>query len=405
MSTMIEWLDEEVIPKIIERIEKSGRKFKRNWAELENFHFSSQVFLLELIFKEDEKNEEETFHLILKCPSVPHELSWKLLDNGMYANEILFYEKFARNSPTYPRYIYGTADDPDKTVVIMENVSKRGFKMCPQPYDVPFKYVIHAVREIGRFHGAGYVMKAKYPKEFREMISQIKLCRYVRGSRYEILIETVALRPLEWLRKINYDSVFCDKMEKYFGDAFNNIILNGMRPIEPLAVLIHGDFTRSNMLFKETSDKVETMLIDFGTICYASPGIDLSTFLFLNASSEDRRNRFDEIFAAYHESLLGYLRDAGVVDLENYSIESMLNDYRSRATFGYITALHFLPVLRGYCHHDDDDCKPSRGREDIVAASGRVKVGGGDGMSKEFADMLLELRNTGCLDHVLEEIK
>ncbi|XP_015118761.1 uncharacterized protein LOC107042276 [Diachasma alloeum] len=401
MSTMIEWLEVDVIPEVIKRIKKQGRKYKCVWSSFGKSFFLSRVFLLELIFEENKKNMKESVHLVLKCPPVTNELLWKLLDNKTYANEIVFYEKFARNSPKYPPYIYGRADDVDKTVVIMENVSRRGFKMRSQLYDIPFKYVIHAIREIGRFHGAGYVMKEKNPGKFKEIIESIQISRFVSGSRWEPLIKVVSLRPVEWLRKINHDPLFCDKMEKYLGDAFNSITLDGLTPVEPLAVLLHGDFTGSNVLFNKSLNKVETMLIDFGTICYASPAVDLSTLLFLNASSEDRKNRFDEIFGAYHESLLEYLRDAGIKDLEKFSIENMLDDYRRRAAFGYIIALFFLPDLRGYSNDNDSDDGPSRDQASIEEKARKMKAGGGDTMSEEFADMLLELRDMGCLDHVL----
>lgn len=399
INNAIKWLEGEVVPMILNNLGKQKNKFHCKWSKIKNCYFLSYVFFVDLTIINDSGEDEDTLHLAIKIPPPFIDLLQRFHTDWLYANEIIFYTQIAKNNQAFPHYYYGTADNKEKCVIVMENLCSNNFNLCPVLHDIPFKYVISGVREIGRFHAMGYVMKHHCPHKLAGIVTCLRDSRLIAGNWLHDTIEIVATRPVEWLRKTNYDPDFCNKMDKYLGDAFNTIMLDSIKPVEPLAVLCHGDFTRSNIFYKETSNELKAMLIDFGMITYASPSIDLSTLLFLNATSEDRRQRFNEIINAYHDALMDYLREAGLIDLSSYSMEKFLQDYKRCAAYGFIIAIYFLPVISGFCEADQDN----HNRPHHKDAAWLMKAAGGDAMSEKFADMLLELRDTGCLDHVLKQ--
>uniref|UniRef100_A0A6V7LYK0 CHK kinase-like domain-containing protein n=1 Tax=Bracon brevicornis TaxID=1563983 RepID=A0A6V7LYK0_9HYME len=401
-SDLMEWLTTEVIPKAIKNVNRTNMRYEFKCSQLENFHFMSEVFFAEIIFPNGQTDgKEQVLHVVVKVPPPNVHPRDKINMNKFFSNEILFYKEFVENSSLYPRIFYGTSEEIDKTVIVMENVRQtRGFAMCPQLYDIPLKYVMSAVKELGRFHGYGYVMKDRRPDKLKNIIGKLQDGRFIDGEPFHIIINIVGTRPIEWLRTIDYDSTFCDKMEKIFANAYENIMIDAIKPVEPLAVLIHGDFTGSNMFFKETSTGLDTMLIDFGMSRYTSPAIDLCTLLFLNATTDDRKYRFDNIFKAYHDSLLEYLSNAGIIQIEEYAIEKMLADYKRRAAFGYMIAVYFLPTLRG-CLKDIPGDIRVQSRQRVIEIANMIKAGGGEAASRMFGEMLIELREAGCLDHFL----
>lgn len=78
-----------------------------------------------------------------------------------------------------------------------------------------------------------------------------------------------------------------------------------MKPVEPFAILCHGDYLRNNIAFRYDNDgkAIEAMMFDFQTMLYASPMIDLCTFMAVSTGYEVRDKYFWDIFATYHDSL------------------------------------------------------------------------------------------------------
>lgn len=79
-----------------------------------------------------------------------------------------------------------------------------------------------------------------------------------------------------------------------------------VRPIEPFAIICHGDYLRNNIAFRYDNNgkAVDAMMFDFQTLCYASPMMDLTTFMANSTGWQVRDKHFYEIFDAYHKSLM-----------------------------------------------------------------------------------------------------
>lgn len=397
------WLEKNVIQKVAEKLEKPSVNMTWKLSVPENSFFLSNVVFVELNFNIVNKlnvktNNNDIVHLVIKRPGTL--MSNELMHSAaLFHNEILFYRQVSRNSEEFPRCLYYHEDliNLDNTVIVTDNIAVKGFDLCSKSYDIPFEYVLAGMQNIGRFHAMGYTMKIRDTREFSKICDDIQESRFIPGDLFNQFLNVIALRPIEWLRKQNYDSIFVNKMEKHLANAFDNIMMDAIKPVEPLAVLCHGDFTRNNIFFKRSDNNLDSMLIDFAMLRYSSPSTDLSTFLYLSCSNKDRRERFNEIFKAYHDALISYLREQEINNLDKYSYDKMLTDYKRKAMFGYITAIFFIPTLRGLVvvnEQDFNDFNPQKMGQ-------ATKAAGGDTLSKEFADMLLELRDSGCLDHVL----
>ncbi|KYN36629.1 hypothetical protein ALC56_08419 [Trachymyrmex septentrionalis] len=221
---------------------------------------------------------------------------------------------------------------------------------------------------MGRFHGKGYVMKELQCEKFFDIMKQIQEIRFDAKYEWKSMMNVNATRAVEYLRNHGHDVTFCDKMEALFSQAFDNVMMKIAEPREPLSTLCHGDFTLGNILFKTENDKYDAMLIDFA--------------LF------------------YHNALKKYLLEAGVSNIEKYSYEALLDDYRRSGLFGFIIASFYLPIVRGYYTIDIEQLAHviyvDRGNN---AFAFEMKQCGGDEISKILADMLLYLVDLGCLTY------
>lgn len=396
-NQLIEWCKSDILPKIEIYFGTIWDKVTLDISVPKDSYYLSSVYFLDIKIDKDNKH----VHAVIKKPRENKQLAEFFNTDKLFSNEILFYKKIVDDSERFPRCFYASDDNEnvDNTVIVMENIESIGYKICPSVYDIPFEFVISGVQEIGRFHGMSYREKSRDSKNFFNIVSEIKEIKYAPKSFCSKFFNLIAKRPVKWLRKINYDEKFCDKIEYYMNNAFENFILNLIKPVEPLAVICHGDFTRNNILFRRNNGVLDSMLIDFAMMRYASPSIDLSTFLFYSVSKNDRTKRFNEIFTAYHEALLQYLNDEKIKILDCYTYDKFLCDYKCKVMFGYMIAICYLPILYRLCRLSDgliaSNCDP----EETYRIS-KIGDAGGDELSKQFADMLIEVRELGGLDHL-----
>jgi len=288
-------------------------------------------------------------------------------------------------------------------VIALENIIKRGYCPPPSAYDAPLEYILAAIREIGRFHAKGYIMKEQQSDKFFDIVQQLQESRYdVSWDESEKLMYNFsANRAVEYLRNQGYDAVFCDKMDAFLSKTYDTVMVKTAEPKEPLATLCHGDFTLNNILFKTEDDgQLRPMLIDFALSRYSTPVVDLSTFLYLSCSNEVREDNFFDIIRAYHDTIKKHLLDAGVQNIDKYSYDAFLDDFKRGALFGFIIASFFLTTLMGYDGKETFD-KMITGDMSQTDYLIQNKQAGGEKVSKILADMLLQLKDLGCLKQIL----
>ena len=391
------WLDEKLIPNLKVALKQEDCSTTKYDVSLPSVRlFVSSVLFLEITFTNN--GMEKVFSLVVKRPNSSECVRETGMCDNLFHNEILFYKKYAENSEEYPMCLYTVEEPPINSVIVMENISKLGYHMSSQMVDIDMKYIVAAMHEIGRFHAKGYILKSKSPDKFFEIVKNIRESRFVYTSKnwFPLMINNIGKRVLNRLRKQDYDKVFCDKIEPLFNNAFEDIMKAAINPRLPLATLCHGDFTRNNIFFKDTNSGIKAMLIDFALISYGSPTIDLSTFIYLSVSKENRRTRFSEIFDAYYDSLFHYLHDSGFTGLQEFSKKRFLDDYKRYALFGYMIASFFLPIMMGV-EVDDIEFMNSLSEEELLPIICNI---GGEKFEEIFTEMLIEMRESGCLDHI-----
>ncbi|KAL6257128.1 hypothetical protein P5V15_012060 [Pogonomyrmex californicus] len=392
------WL-KEVMSKIIESFGSNVDEFQYEITNNRDILMST-LQNISVKYKNKTTGQSEEHSIILKRP-VQTEIVGQIVDcDSQFHNEILFYRTYSQPGENFARCFYVDERPPLDSVIALENVNERGYHHSPYQWDAPLEYTLAAMREIGRFHGKGYVMKERQREKFFDMVQQLQDFRAT--ETYKHLVNVNATRGVEYLRRQDHDVAFCDKMDALLANAFEGVLKKLMKPLEPLSTLCHGDFTLNNVLFKTKGDgQYRAMLIDFAILRYATPAIDLTTYLYLNCSREIRESEicFSKIMRSYHDALKEYLLEAGISNIERYSYDAFLDNYKRNSLHGFLIASYFLPFLIGP--------RPVSLNGSQIASMGNlefvrmIKRTGGDEISKILADMLLQLKDSGCLKDFL----
>ncbi|XP_012232368.1 uncharacterized protein [Linepithema humile] len=385
-----------VISKVIENLGPNIDDVRYEITSSTDIYIST-LYYMSVKFK-NKKGQDEELSMILKRPTQMEAIKQLARVDPQFHNEILFYRMYAQPDENFAKCFYADERPPIDSVIALENVSKRKYHSCPCKCDPPLEYTLAAVREIGRFHGKGYAMKQQQREKFFDIVEQIQEARYDREyDSYKFLVDTTATRAVDYLRDRGHDAIFCDKMESLLSNAFDEVMMKTVEPLEPLSTLCHGDFTLANVLFKKEDDgEYRAMLIDFALLRYGTPVIDLSTYLCVSCPTEVRKDKFFEIMRAYHGALEQYLLEAGVRDIEKYSYDALLDDYKRGALFGFLIITFYLPTLLGHIKFEE-----TAKDVDHTEIAKYFKVAGGDEISEILGNLLLHLKDLGCLQHVL----
>ena len=334
-------------------------------------------------------------NLVVKRPSDEKILHESFNIDAYFHNEILFYTKYGENYKYCPSLVYAFEEPPHNSIIVMSNISQEGYFLSTE--NMSTKYILAAVRELARFHATGYVFKENNPIQFFEIVKNIHDYRTKSPRKLFNTVNYPVPRVLRYLQKEKFDQDFCNKLDKFLSDSRSNILLGMTKPTEPLATLCHGDFTRNNIFFKESDGEMKVQLIDFAMITYCSPSLDLSLFLFFSGSGEHRNKKFPELFSIYCNTLLQSLKEAGLLNLERFSRKLLLEDYKLHALYGYSLVSTFLPIKMGCFVNflEEFMCKEINQIREIYDYIG------GDELTKVLVDMILDLKETGCLDHIV----
>lgn len=189
--------------------------------------------------------------------------NFKLLPiNRVYLKEAFIYNDLSHiftslqdeaNVPRGERFrIANSYEETNSNLIILENLSKKGFRIYEKTEVVTIKYAQLAIKEMAKFHALNFVVQEKMPEYFNNKIKSLKSL-FVFDEDWEDLIRSIcvhvaSLYDTDVKKRIeNYSSTLIEKLPKYYNDQSNVI-----------RTLNHGDFKKNNLLVRI---QVSTLLI------------------------------------------------------------------------------------------------------------------------------------------------
>ena len=266
---------------------------------------------------------------------------------------------------------YCVAGDSGNAMIVLQNLRIFGYKIGGDKFMLmDYEHIVVALEGLARFHALSYGTKKKDYRSFEErVVAQIRDGRrFVKKQTTSDAItegyqRNVALITMMLFDKFNEKQreeggLYMEKLERVRRRVEDGpeLIRELLVPDEPLAVLCHGDFNRNNIMFRYDSDNkpCDVKFIDFQTPFYASPAIDLSFFLFVNASPELWATRWNDMFSVYHRTLLDALSEFLNCSQETlqpeFSREAFECQFSKYLLYGYLLATSFIVV-----HAQDPD--------------------------------------------------
>ncbi|KAK7866698.1 hypothetical protein R5R35_003239 [Gryllus longicercus] len=365
------WMQNVLVPQIVKKCDLHGGtilKTELRALETQKDNWASDMYEIDLLV--NKKGENKNLSFLLKLTSESEVVLSRWQSDKQFFNEIHFYSiviplfssyttiqqiksklenLFPKCYDTYYNKDENTQSFQD-AVLVMENLKCRNFKLGNRT-SLDLDHFLIAFRSLGLFHAFSYFLKERDSEAFENVV-----VKPIRETNYSpqneeimnIIFKVSENRVIDALAAEGDPRV--SRLREVAARKPFDLMSGIAKPEEPLAVLCHGDFLRNNVLFRyEDGKPVEMKFIDFQTIRYASPAIDLSLLLCMNSTHELREQHFHELLKVYHTSLRKTLaallgKPEGELD-PRYSFEAFLADFRRHAVYGYIITIEFLPWM------------------------------------------------------------
>jgi len=235
-----------------------------------------------------------------------------------YSTYIPYLRKFAEKRGSEPfgniPYCYGTVDEKNHLVIIMENLKPKNYRCHPLGGDaMSLDHVKLVVTAYAKWHAFGLAVRDQDP----EVLGAFEKPRHLLENEYLMKNITAAIEnELDFvsdLYKAKYDLKLVEilqRLKNEYAGRFRDMLEN---KDEEHQIARHGDSWNNNFMFhydgeNRVPDKV--MIIDWQAGILGSPMADMNQFLFYCCSAKELEH-LDEILKLYHDTLSEKLKELG----------------------------------------------------------------------------------------------
>ncbi|XP_046965566.1 uncharacterized protein LOC124534002 [Vanessa cardui] len=233
---------------------------------------------------------------------------------------------------------------------VFEDVTQSGYTMPDNLNTLNYEELKATVTALAKFHAQSYIYEERKSRELKrpyriwEDYSEY-LCEPSKGQSWRDTGMQAAIDFLkvfsEYKSKPNFTELIEDIVPKLFMSADKL-----MKPSSKIRnVVIHRDIWSNNIFLKKLeNNKMHALLIDYQTVLYSPPMVDLSSLVYFNTTKSFRSNYIKRIIEHYYDELNKELKleniDMSVVNIAN--IEGL---YEESLTFGMTQAALIVPII------------------------------------------------------------
>ncbi|XP_068620501.1 uncharacterized protein [Battus philenor] len=344
---------ERVLRELIEKIAEE-QQYRSSDAELQSFstagaNYSSQLYRVTL-----HAPDKEDLVLFAKVLSISEHIRSQVpltvfdIEKIFYSEILQRYREMEQkyNIPKQHRFsainYYGCSNEYMKEILVLEDLSSKGFRMHDRFESFSWKYAAKAITELAKFHA----LSMAYDKIDPEFFSKFS-AKFCIDEAREIVLKPMIENNIDMAGEVLTE----ENRERLQAFRKKNLDRKFDYYYKPLkrAVLAHGDFRASNLMHRVREDgEIEIVMLDYQTINISNPIVDLMYFIFSGTDEEFRDKHYRQLLDHYHSELCASLRRLDVDPDVTYSKEDFESDLKEIQPFGIILSVMLVPIVTVY---------------------------------------------------------
>ncbi|XP_022176938.1 uncharacterized protein LOC111038227 isoform X2 [Myzus persicae] len=263
------------------------------------------------------------YNVMIKLKILSLELRYCFGCDILFNNELIFYENIMPfllkcRGPTVndahalflPRFFYGSNKCSElmaNDVIVIENVSTLGYCFSNARVFLDYEHLTIALQTLAKFHGLSYTAKHKDPgriNDFLKNVHSIHLDGNGHWMSQHDIFKKCGKRGVDRLLERDGDKYRDHARIRRLNELLDDpdkTLMQTLHAREPLSVICHGDYHRNTLLFQydDHGRPFDAIAIDFSTIHYGSPALDLSSFLYISTTQRMRELHWDDLLDIY----------------------------------------------------------------------------------------------------------
>lgn len=279
-------------------------KLNRFSQQLEGF--LGDHYILEITYTE-KKNEVRASFFVKTLPASTHHQHTEYIQGcGFFRKELILYQNLFPCLQSYFREKFVPNQYLIKmdTFIVLENLKEKGYNTFGEELTIRHCYAL--LDTLARFHTASIIFEEEQFKtdksyslydNFSEALFEAFFV-FEPGHPRQVIFENTMTAVMDIFNLTDQK----DKksiMKKLENFARNKVV----ELVKPSQIyrnsLTHCDLWRNNMMFRETSNKLECLLVDFQFTRYVPPTWDVLLTLYLNCSSQFLKENMESLLTYY----------------------------------------------------------------------------------------------------------
>ncbi|XP_075984504.1 uncharacterized protein LOC142982070 [Anticarsia gemmatalis] len=366
----------------------------------------------------ENKSKEPWKSSIIYKQLTKHKLQRQHFINA-FRNEALFYntvwpvfEKFQAQWNIEKPFVIPKCYLASEYCVVLQDLKKDGFAMMERKQGLDVKQFYLVLKKLAHFHALSLAMKTQKPEEFYKLVDGEK------GIREFLFVEEKYHLMKHFFKKLADDSIsmveeelsgsedkemYLERFRRYCDDGLYILVMGELvKPVEPLAVICHGDCWNNNFMFKYVNGELDDMrLVDYQLVRYASPALDLVSVLYLSMERKLRTKHYTALLNYYTDELYTRLQEMGYENgIKGFNrdtlFEMLQKEIKRCLPYGMGVALMLFPIMTCSSEEAFDPYKEIHDDEPEVIAVGPVQTCNPE-CSRKLTELVVDLVDEGIL--------
>ncbi|XP_063827831.1 uncharacterized protein LOC135077220 [Ostrinia nubilalis] len=263
---------------------------------------------------------------------------------GFFYREVFnYFEKIEDkyNIPVEERLntVKGYSETNDE-VIILEDVSCKGYKTSDRFKVVSLKFAELAIKELAKFHAMSFIIRKENPRYFENNIKSLRpLLKF--NEQLETHLRRTCEKAMETL-----DETAKLKLEKFVPKMIGKFQKYMVVEPDEAICITHADFRPDNILVKEIDGEAAKVIpVDYQSACFSCPVIDFLYFIFTGTDQEFRKHHMKDLKDLYYCTFESFLRKFGIDANKMYSRKQFEDDLREKMEYGLISFVIVMPFI------------------------------------------------------------
>ncbi|GBP65406.1 hypothetical protein EVAR_103288_1 [Eumeta japonica] len=230
-----------------------------------------------------------------------------------------------------------------------EDLNALGYKM-PLQYGMSLEETKAVVKAMASFHVQSIIyeeqMTRKLNKPYRIWDDYRQyLVEPSKGIHWRTAGSNAVIEYLKTYSKYKDNDGFAEVVHTVLPELYERSVEIMNPSTKYRNTVTHRDLWHNNIFLKHDSGRVHAVIIDFQTVLYCPPMIDLSSFMYFNTRREFRERHLTVIVDYYIDIFLRQLKNHNLDNIVDIDRKLFLESYEESLIFGLTQASLIVPLV------------------------------------------------------------